>query len=114
MSCKNCGDRDICVELCPAAQAYADQDYVGRREMVLDPSLFDKMPEDRISEVKTDSIKSSKTVVLSHREWEVLTLLVVTKDEEFYDRCMYVLEISYDNARTVLKQVRKRLIKAHH
>ena len=114
MDCNECCKKPQCRKLCAEAEAYADQNYVGRREMVLDPSLFDKMPKERTNEVKVDSRKSSKKVILSHREWEILTLLIVTKDEEFYNRCVQVLEITKGTARYHFHGLRKRLISMHH
>jgi hypothetical protein len=96
--------------LCGRVEQYVNQDYVPRREMLLTPAEIEAKPEE-IDEPEHSSVKRfSRTLRLSHREFQVLTLLIITKDEEFYDRCCEVLDLSYNNAKQVMAQLRKRLI----
>jgi hypothetical protein len=110
MGCSQCDNREICAGLCPAAEAYTDQDYVPRREMILDRVWI----EERITEEEPErSVRPGRAtgpIQLSKREWQVVTVLILTKKIGDKVNVCEVLGISMRNLDIILHRLKKKLI----
>jgi len=45
MLCQDCPTYNSCLKLCPEAEVYVDQDYVGLRELPIGLPMYGEMPE---------------------------------------------------------------------
>jgi hypothetical protein len=112
MGCESCEQRLTCKELCPAGEAYVNQDYVARdpHQNIVDPHLLDKMPDTVMDNNDVGVRKTLKTITLSHREYQVVMLLILTKSDAFYLKCRDYLMITEGNAWKLLQRVREKLL----
>ena len=111
--CTNCTIKETCRRLCDEAENHTNIDYVPMKDLVTDPWTFDQMP-DTVMDAENSSVKrSSKEIVLSYREYQIVMLLILTKSEAFYLKCREYLSISEGNAWKILQRVRERLLSVH-
>ena len=67
--CTNCSHRETCTELCPEAEAWASQDYVGRDELPLDEfSVEFRNPQD-LERTDPRDILKAKACTLYGQGW---------------------------------------------
>lgn len=72
MDCNQCAKRETCVELCEAAEKYASQDYVARREEETRVADMSNYSNEDLEDLKS-SLKSN--VHLTPMEKKILSLL---------------------------------------
>ncbi len=113
--CENCLNRETCDELCPAAKAFADQDYVSQKEMTLDHKIIDAInwPERWRLSVR----KQSKEYCFTDGERKVLQALFVINKANWSKvnkKIFGYLGMNQGTFRTHMTNLRKKIFEEHY
>ena len=95
--CSECPDRPTCTELCPDMEIYANQDYVPRRERLVDEI-------ESFQDIEFDMGEIVK--LFTKKEIKVLSILVNGKKASDVSQ---ELGISIKSARSYISRLRKKL-----
>lgn len=103
MLCNDCHSRDLCTSLCPEALAYANQDWVGLKELPIGlPEYIQKdIQEAEIHNVLNKFSKLSRAT-------QVVTLMKAGFSRE---QVAQILGISRKNLRLVIYRINKKRYK---
>ncbi len=95
MLCQECSKKPFCSQLCPEAEAYANQNRVARRELFT-------FPEPRY---KTLPDPPGDYPNLSKTQWKIVTLL---KKKFSREEVCVILNISRHNLRSQLSKIKAK------
>lgn len=99
MLCETCPKRETCTELCPEADAYVSQDYVGRRESLVPSADISDVFENSAQKGWPDVTKSKKELIFLMYMCDGLTQQQVAEK----------LNVSRPYVTKVVKEIRMRI-----